>query len=263
MFFSDVTRKQAFLTHMAVSLSIFGVITYLIVFHWFPDFYFYLDGGNRAIVTIFFVDVVLGPGLTLLVFKPGKKSLKFDMTVILLLQLSALSWGVNSVYEERSGATTFFYGKFTCIPYVDTADMNMETMSAGPSGQQRLGLLQRPDTMKSFFLFTEAAFKEQSAEVYYYADKIRPLNKGLVNRLKKYKLNLQALEEEDEVSAKLVRNYLNEHEDYIAHISLIPISCRYGSAIAVYDERELQITDLLKVTTALRAKAQDEPLPLE
>ena len=56
MIFSDVTRRQAFSIHLALSACVFVVLSYLIVFHWFPGFYFYLDGGIRAIATIFFVD---------------------------------------------------------------------------------------------------------------------------------------------------------------------------------------------------------------
>ena len=44
------------------------------------------------LITIFLVDVVLGPGLTLMVFKPGKPGLKFDMAAIVVLQMVALSW---------------------------------------------------------------------------------------------------------------------------------------------------------------------------
>ena len=68
MIFSDISRKQAFLTHLAASAAVFIIVSYLIIFHWFPDYYFFLDGGVWAIATIFFVDVVLGPGLTLLLF---------------------------------------------------------------------------------------------------------------------------------------------------------------------------------------------------
>ena len=60
MVLNDVSRKQAFLTHLAASGTVFIVLSYYIVFHWYPDFYFSLDGGSRAIGTIFFVDIVLG-----------------------------------------------------------------------------------------------------------------------------------------------------------------------------------------------------------
>lgn len=264
MVFLDITRKQAFLTHLAVSTCIFFIISYLIFFRWFPEFYFYLDGGIRAITTIFFVDFVLGPCLTLLVFKPGKKSLKFDMAVILLLQLSALSWGISSVYTERSGATVFYYGRFACIAHDDTKDINMNVVNAGPAGMQRLSFLQRPDTIDDFASFSKESFDHQSSEIYYYGEKIVPLDESVVKRLQNYQLNLLKLAEENEVSAKKVELYLADHADDIEFINLFPLSCRYGFAIAVYDTRQLKITDWIKAEiTPLRGEAQDEPLPVE
>lgn len=261
MVFSEVTRKQAFLTHLAASMCIFAIVSYLIVFSWFPDFYFYLDGGIRAIATIFFVDVILGPGLTLLVFKPAKKSLKFDMAVILLLQLSALSWGVSSVYTERSGATVFYYGKFSCIAHNDTDDMDMSLIAAGTSGSQRLSFLQRPDTIDEFMSFTKEAYDHQSAEIYYYPEKIVPLDEAVMKRLQNYKLSMSELASENKEVADTVDDYLKRHGNETEHLQLMSLSCRYGSAIAVYDTRELKIIDWFKMKTLLRGKAQDEPLP--
>ena len=265
MVFSDISRKQAFLTHLAISTCVFFIISYLIFFHWFPDFYFYLDGGIRAIATIFFVDVVLGPGLTLLVFKPGKKTLKFDMAVIILLQFSALSWGLYSVYTERSGATVFYYGRFACMAHEDTKTMNMDDIHAGPAGKQWLSFLQRPDTEKDFFEFSNEAFKHKTGEIYYYREKITVLDESVVSRLKNYQMNMLKLAEESEGAVKKVESYLADHDDVIEHIQLFPLSCRYGFAIVAYDMRELKIVDWIKLKTPLsiRGEAQDEPLSYE
>ena len=102
MVFADITRKQAFVTHLSISMAVFFVLLYLIIFYWYPSYYFHVDGGYRGIATIFFVDVVLGPGLTLMLFKPGKRGLKFDMTVVVVLQITALSWGLNSVAKNKA-----------------------------------------------------------------------------------------------------------------------------------------------------------------
>lgn len=258
----DISRKQAFLAHLAVSATVFAVISGLIIFYWFPDYYFYLDGGIQGVATIFFVDVVLGPGLTLLVFKPGKKNLKFDMAVIVLLQLSALVWGVKNVYTERPGATVFYLGKFSCLTQSDSRDMDMQAISAGPSGEQRLAFLQRPDSVDELLEFTKHAFAQQSSAIYYYGEKMVPLDERVVSRLPNYKLNLSALASENELAAAKIKDYLAHHEEDVEYIYLMPLSCRYDSAIAVFDSRALRITDLIDVQTTLQAEAQDEPLPL-
>jgi hypothetical protein len=43
----------------------------------------------------------MGPLLTLIVFKPGKKSLKFDLSVIAMFQIAALAYGSYTIYQER------------------------------------------------------------------------------------------------------------------------------------------------------------------
>ena len=263
MLLAEVSRKQAFLTHLAVSASVFAVISYLIIFHWFPDFYFHFDGGSRAILTIFFVDVVLGPSLTLIIFKQGKKGLKFDVAVILLMQLSALVWGVKTVYSERPGATVFYTGKFTCLTQADTSNMNMAVIKNGPSGRQNLSLLQRPDTIDDFIDFTKEAFSHGSSAVYHHAEKIVPLDGAVINRLQNYRLDVTKLAMENEVFAEKVVSYMDSYKADKENIDLIPLSCRYGSGIAVYDMKQMKIIDWLDIKTSLRAAALDEPLPLK
>lgn len=57
------------------------------------------DWGLHVFLTILAVDTTLGPLLTLVVFKPGKRGLKFDLAVIALAQISALTYGVFTLFE--------------------------------------------------------------------------------------------------------------------------------------------------------------------
>ncbi len=262
MVLTEISRRRAFLTHLGVSTTIFVVLSYLIILHWYPDYYFFLDGGIRAIATIFLVDVVLGPGLTLLVFKPGKKSLKFDMSVILSVQLLALTWGVNSVYTERSATTVFYQGKFTCISRPDAGEINLAVIEAGPSGKQKLSFLQRPDTVDELLEFTKEAFAQKSSAVYYYGEKYVPLDERVVSRLDKYHLDPVSLREENAQYADTVNSVI-KNQDEVERYQLIPLSCRYARMVALYDKNLLKISEILDVPTMLSAEANDEPLPLK
>jgi hypothetical protein len=262
MLLTGISRRQAFLTHLGVSGTIFIALSYLIAFHWYPDFYFLLDGGVRAIATIFFVDVVLGPGLTLLVFKPGKKSLKFDMSTIIVVQLMALTWGIHNVYSERPATTVFYQGKFTCIAQPDADAINLAAIATGPSGKQKLSFLQRPDSVDELLEFTKEAFAHKSSAIYYYGEKYVPLDRKVVARLDKYRLDLAALRDESEQYADTVNQVVDNQQDH-GRYQLIPLSCRYAKAVAVYDRELLQISQTLDVPTRLSAEATDEPLPLK
>ena len=71
-----MSRFSAFAIHLLISFVIFIAITYLVVFKWYPDIFFDTDGGWRGMRIIIAVDLVLGPLLTLVVFKAGKPGLK-------------------------------------------------------------------------------------------------------------------------------------------------------------------------------------------
>ncbi len=100
-----MSRYLAAFYHLLISLVIFVFLAYLVVFVWYPDFFFDIDGGWEGMRIIIAVDLVLGPMLTLVVFKAGKPGLKFDLTLIGLFQGLCLIAGAYIVYSERP---TFF-----------------------------------------------------------------------------------------------------------------------------------------------------------
>jgi hypothetical protein len=107
-----MTRTAAFLIHLAISLAIFSVLASLVIFVWYPDFLFMSDGGWQGLRLIGLVDLVLGPLLTLVIYKRGKPSLKFDMTAIATFQIVCLTAGTYVVYAERPLALVYVDGQF-------------------------------------------------------------------------------------------------------------------------------------------------------
>ena len=219
MVFADVTRKQAFLMHLYISMAVFFVLLYLIIFKWFPSYYFHVDGGYRGIVTIFLVDVVLGPGLTLLVFKPGKPSLKFDMTVIVIIQIIALSWGVKSVYTERSALTVFYDGKFSCMNHSEVAEFNLERLLLSDEKPPLLAVLPRPSTHKEYKDMMLEAFSRGSAEIYIFGEKLLPMDVVGTTQVMNYKLDVSnsffGSDDEIEKYRKIWYEYLDNNPDAI------------------------------------------------
>lgn len=96
-----MSRFMAAFYHFLISLVVFVVLAWLVLFQWFPGFFFAIDGGWEGLRIIIGVDLVLGPLLTLLVFKQGKRGLKLDLTLIGLFQSVCLIAGVFVVYSER------------------------------------------------------------------------------------------------------------------------------------------------------------------
>ena len=111
------TRARAFLVHLCISITIFVALMYMIAFHWYPGPYFQYDGGWRGTIIVVAVDLVLGPTLTLIVFDPRKSRAKtrFDLSVIALIQLAALAWGIHVVEGQRPAVIVFSNGAFNPV----------------------------------------------------------------------------------------------------------------------------------------------------
>jgi hypothetical protein len=110
-----MTRYKAFATHLGISLAIFAVLTYLVLAIWYPDLFFTTDGGWQGMRIIIAVDLVLGPLLTLIVYKHGKPGLKFDLTCIATFQAICLIAGTWLVYSERPLAIIYVDGQFASV----------------------------------------------------------------------------------------------------------------------------------------------------
>jgi hypothetical protein len=112
---TDLNRYQAFASHMVISLIIFFILLVFITQLWYPGILFDAGNGWKAIGLIVGVDLILGPILTLIVFNPKKSSLRFDLSVIALLQIAALSYGVWTIHQTRPIALAFINTSFVTI----------------------------------------------------------------------------------------------------------------------------------------------------
>lgn len=128
----DVSRPRAFLSHLALSATVVGIVCALIFFVWYPHPYFQAIGAWSVLRVLVGVDLVLGPVLTLILFKPGKWGLKFDLAFIACVQLAALVYGVSVIYRERPYFNVFAVDRFTVHAYgnVDEAQW-AEAVAAG------------------------------------------------------------------------------------------------------------------------------------
>lgn len=105
-------RYRAFLIHLAASASLGLLVVTLVFLVWYPTPLHHATGVTAIFFIVVGVDVVIGPVLTLIVFKPGKKTLRFDLTTIVILQLIAFGYGIWTVAEGRPAWLVFNADRF-------------------------------------------------------------------------------------------------------------------------------------------------------
>ncbi|MBI2381962.1 MAG: hypothetical protein HYV16_14510 [Gammaproteobacteria bacterium] len=110
-----MSRWKAAGIHLLLSLGVFLLALLLILKLWYPHPYWEAAGGQGLLVILSGVDITLGPLITLIIFKAGKKGLKLDLTLIGLAQLAALSYGMYVVAQARPAFVVFALDRFQVV----------------------------------------------------------------------------------------------------------------------------------------------------
>jgi hypothetical protein len=112
MVLRKVSRWQASGIHLLISVGIALTVLTLMLTVWYPWPLFEAMGGSGLLLILCGVDVVLGPLITLIVFRQGKRGMKFDLVVIAIVQSSALLYGSHIVYLARPAFIVFVKDQF-------------------------------------------------------------------------------------------------------------------------------------------------------
>lgn len=121
-------KLKATSVHLLLSLLVFAVILYYILFDWYPEPFFTAQGGWQGIQLMAFVDLVLGPVLTFIVYDQFKqrKKIVFDLSIIVAIQTTALIWGGYTVYTQRPIALVYWGNAFYTVTSDDYSVQGIE-----------------------------------------------------------------------------------------------------------------------------------------
>jgi hypothetical protein len=98
---SPRTRWGAFAAHLGLSILLLGSIAATAFLLWFPAGLHLAAKLDKLLAVMLGVDIVAGPLLTLLLYRPGKRGLKLDLAVVALLQVAFLSYGLHTLWRSR------------------------------------------------------------------------------------------------------------------------------------------------------------------
>jgi hypothetical protein len=105
-------RIRAALVYLAASALVATLVFVSVFFLWYPGPFFAAAGGLDLLKVIVSVDVTLGPLIVLVIYKPGKWGLKFDLVTLAVLQMVALAYGVYVLFAARPVYVVFVKDRF-------------------------------------------------------------------------------------------------------------------------------------------------------
>lgn len=127
-------RLKFFFSHLSISFLIALLVIGLVFFVWYPAPLAKAVGVTNIFLMMLAIDVIVGPILGWLVYQEGKKTLKFDLSVIILIQIAALCYGVFSIEQGRPAWLVYNVDRFELVRKNELVDTNIQ--QAQPQFQQ-------------------------------------------------------------------------------------------------------------------------------
>lgn len=244
-------KLYAFLIHLLLSLLIFCSVFYVLFVLWYPEPFFSIDGGLHGVKLIALVDLVIGPLLTLIVYRKGKKGLAKDMSVIAVMQIICLCYGIWTLYQYRPIALVFYQGSFYSMDISkysgqpDALDRIKEIAGKVPgyaivelpSGFDEIRALRRSATAKGETLFAQI-------------DLYRPLH----NQLDKIKLHARDLTQylnHRPLDKVALDHWLSKHGGKVENYTFIPVLSRFKRTLLAFNTTTGEMTGTVDILLPL------------
>ena len=119
-------KFRAFGIHFATTLVVAAAAAALIFLVWYPPPFGTMVGGLKLFALITGIDLALGPLGSLVVYdsRKSRRALIFDYSVIAILQIAALVYGIYSVSQNRPAYVAFVKDRIEVIAAGEIAEQD-------------------------------------------------------------------------------------------------------------------------------------------
>ena len=245
------SKFRAFAIHFGISLLIFLSLLYFILFQWYPQPFFSTDGGWQGIRLITFVDLILGPALTFVIFNPEKvrKLLIMDLSIIGICQIVALSWGTWAVHNERPYLLVFSDGGFYPLTYYQVNETGLkksDIKNISPAPPPIKIYVDIPtDKQEYFALLTTAA---QTKPIHFMGTRYKRFDNNILKQISSRNINMEAyLQGEPEEWRVKYQAFLKTVGNEINNVLFFPLNARYGKHIVAFNKSTMDIIEVLNI----------------
>jgi hypothetical protein len=215
-----MSRWKAAAIHLGVSALIVSSLGALLAMTWYPPVFAWAMGGLGLIGILAGVDVCLGPLLTLIAWNVKKSSLRLDMTVIVLLQVLGLSYGLYTIFLARPVYMVFTKDRFHLltapdIPIGELEKASREEFKSLPLTGPKIIATQEPidSTERTKLLFSALSGGADLPQIpQYYVPYAKMAAEAVQKALPLGQLMQRNAEARDTLTAYLERNRLDPSE---------------------------------------------------
>ena len=246
-----VSRWRAAAIHLGISIGLAVAVFIGMAMIWYPAPYFDVSGGKSLLMLLMAVDVVLGPLITLIIFNPLKKSLKFDLAVVALIQGAALAYGTSVIFQARPAYTVFVKDRFHIVSANDIED---EYREKATDPQFRSLPLTGPQIVAA----TEVTSNADEKELVTISDIIGSGVQSLPQYYKPYldytkivlaqAQPLASLRSSKPQFADAVEQRLKEQNFSVERVALVPVHAKTQQLTAIIDNKTAEVLAIFQIS---------------
>ena len=244
---ANLTRFQAFLIHLFISSVILGSFLAVVFFIWYPPPFFAVEGLMQIVWVLVGVDIVLGPTLTLVVFKSGKPGLKRDLSIIAGIQILGFVYGAHTFFVERPAFAVIYDTDYfdvvsaSAMKEVSKSDKSLDyTGISGPA----FIYVDAPKEIEKLKEILEE-MKNGGPGIDRRPEYFRPL-KGYINKKYKFSKNLDELYKIPENQAEISK-FKAKYGDRIDEFAFFPITGKLTSRLLAIDKNTETVVDYIDI----------------
>jgi hypothetical protein len=242
-----LSKLRAFAVHLCGSVAIISLYLLLVFLVWYPYPYFAIEKVWDVIRVVIGVDIFIGPLLTLVVYRAGKPSLKFDLTAIIAVQLAALIWGATVTFTQRPAYTALVSDnavfKVVSASEVDTRALADPALNISPWSGPRMVYVDLPYDQEEYVRLGKENLKN-GREFAQYTQFYEPI----LNR--KDEVLKQAIDMRQRMTLfpelrKMVAAVLDRHGGTLDDYIFVSVEGRVSLGFLMLRRDDLQVVDAL------------------
>ena len=233
-----MTRWRVFQLRLAASAALLIPIVAVTRLLWYPGGYSALAGVDGLLLILAAVSLVIGAGLTTLMYRPGKRGLRFDVVVLVVLELAAIGWAGHEIFARRPAYTVFAFDRFEIITAreVDQDAALAAGIEPRPAHAPRLVFAQLPTDPAARSRLIEETLLGGMADIDRRPEFWRPYAVGVTNVLERARPLGELLQPADS-RERAVARWLGRATGGAGDYVFVPIRGKRRDAAMVLDAR--------------------------
>jgi hypothetical protein len=244
-----MSRIKATAIHLLLSVLLVSSSLLIVITFWYPDIYRQIPEFRHIIKLLFFVDITLGPLLTFVVFKPNKKGLKFDLTVIAIMQIGALIYGISTLFNARPVFMVFNIDRFTAVSANEIPEKSLASASEAYKMLSLTGpilvaarLPENPQEREKI-LFSVISDNVDLAQI---PEHYLPYSE-VANEVKNKIKSLALLSNKSTENQSIINKALNRLNLSIERVGYLPVVIKSQDFIALVDRENAMVLEYLAI----------------